>query len=130
MEARQVSSKLKLKVLSVAPVSRTTGNCLILLQCHQVKSPSNSHRSSRRCATLNARLSGVFRSSFTFPFAVLAVAAGLSANAAGTLLKLVLPSSLYFSDERYAIPIRVTGVMLNSVPTLNPHASPSTEVLF
>src|SRR5438309_11443895 len=100
MEARHVSSKLKVSVLSVEPLSvplvRTTGSCLILLQCHQVRSPSSSQRSSILCAALNDRLSGVFSSSFTSP----APKVGEADSAVGTLEKLVLPSSLYFRDER------------------------------
>src|SRR2546426_8902623 len=130
MEARQVSSKLKVRVLSVEPLSapsvRTSGNCLILLQCHQVRSPSNARRSFILWAALHERLSGVLSSSFTLP----AARPGDPASAAGTPEKLVLPSSLSLSDERYAIPTRVAGVTLNSVPRLNPHASPSTDVLF
>src|SRR2546425_11996137 len=78
MEARQVSSKLNASVLRVVPLAgplvRTKGSCLILLQCHQVRSPSRSHWSFSLCATLNERLSGVFRSSFTLPFDVTAAA--------------------------------------------------------
>src|ERR1700704_1850402 len=98
MEARHVSSKLNVSVLRVeplaAPLLRTRGSCLILLQCHQVRSPSRSHRSFSLCATLNERLSGVFRSSFTLPFEVPAAKGGMPPKAAGTFEKLVLPSIL------------------------------------
>src|SRR2546422_11340775 len=112
MEARQVSSKLKVRVLSVEPLSapsvRTSGSCLILLQCHQVRSPSNSRRSFILWAALNERLSGVLSSSFTLP----AARRGDAASAAGTSEKLVLPSRLSLSDERDAIPTPRAGCAL------------------
>src|SRR5438046_10444311 len=99
MEARQVSSKLNASVLRVVPLAgplvRTTGSCLVLLQCHQVRSPSRSHWSFSLCATLIEMLSGDFRSSFTLPFDVPSAAAGTPASAGGTFEKLVVPSSLY-----------------------------------
>src|SRR5205823_2317290 len=100
-EARQVSSKLNVSVLSALPLRgpsvRTTGSCLILLQCHHVTSASKSNRSFILCAALKARLSGVLMSSLTLPSRSLGSAA---AAAGGTPEKLVLPSSSYFSDER------------------------------
>src|SRR2546422_9120205 len=109
MEARQVSSKLKVRVLSVEPLSapsvRTSGNCLILLQCHQVRSPSNSRRSFILLAALNERLSGVLSSSFTLP----AARPGDAASAAGPAEKLVLPCRFVVSGDRHGIPNRRAG---------------------
>src|SRR2546428_14075025 len=95
MEARQVSSKLNVSVLRVVPLAgplvRTKGSCLILLQCHQVRSPSRSHWSFSLCATLNERLSGVFRSSFTLPFDVPAAPARDAPQRARDVRKPALP---------------------------------------
>src|ERR1700694_16409 len=98
MEARHVSSKLNVSVLRVAPLAapllRPRGSCLILLQCHQVRSQSKSKRSFNVWARLKDKLSGVLRSSFTLPLEVPAAKAGMPAKTAGTFEKLVFPSSL------------------------------------
>src|SRR5437016_6386620 len=89
MEARQVSSKLNVSVLRVeplaAPLLRTRGSCLILLQCHQVRSPSRSKRSCTPWATLNDKLSGVLISSFTLPLEVSAAKAGMPETPRGEI---------------------------------------------
>src|SRR6266513_1301359 len=94
MEARQVSSKLNVNVLRVeplaAPLLRTRGSCLILLQCHQVRSPSRSKRSFNLWATLNDKLSGVLISSFTLPLEV----PGATSNNAPMLKPHASPSTL------------------------------------